>query len=193
MLVLAGLLAAGCAELNPEFLEPVMVGAEAASGTSTNGTDSSDGAPETGGTSSAVANDAVADLGGGCKGSTVPCGETCVDPQWNALHCGGCDQPCAMSQVCVEGMCALDCPSERPETCGITCVDLDTNAMHCGLCDRACTGDETCVAGVCTPPCATANQTSCDGECVDLQKDKHNCGACGVACSDRCDHGSCKG
>ncbi len=178
-LALGALLTAGCAELNPDFSEPA-------------GDDSSEGALAP--TSDETSGQTLpADVGEqACVAPSLVCGEGCVDPRWNALHCGGCDQPCGGMQVCAEGECAADCPAERPDACGISCVDLQSDAMNCGLCERACTGDETCLDGVCTPACEKADQTSCDGKCVNVDKDPKNCGACGVVCAQKCTMGQCE-
>ncbi len=67
-----------------------------------------------------------------CRKGTIKCGKKCVNPQNNALNCGGCDQACAPGQACENGECTSDCDPPCPT--GRPCVG--------GRC--ACTADPQC-------------------------------------------------
>jgi len=152
-----------------------------ASGTSSGG---STGEPET----TAV----TATTGPGCEAPLVECGGACVDTQIDAAHCGGCDAPCDVGQLCEAGSCVLDCP-EGQVACGDVCVDTQMDPAHCGGCDMPCLDTELCSAGVCALDC-DPGLLACMGACVDTQTDDANCGDCGMVCEQcqECSTGACE-
>jgi Lectin C-type domain len=47
----------------------------------------------------------TADAGSSCAGSSLRCGDGCVDPRTDGAHCGGCGTVCATGTVCVASVC----------------------------------------------------------------------------------------
>ena len=82
----------------------------------------------------------------GCDPPAVACGGTCVDPDADPMHCGGCDLACLSGEACVAGSCTCVAPRM---VCGAVCVDLDTDPMHCGICDTDCGPGGRCASGIC--------------------------------------------
>jgi len=82
-----------------------------------------------------------------CDLGELCCGTTCVRPDRDRRHCGGCDMPCAADELCVLSTCEPLC--EAPlELCGDVCVDLQTDPDHCGRCNRVCASG-ICIDGEC--------------------------------------------
>lgn len=52
--------------------------------------------------------DAGFDGGPGCEAPGLMCGDTCVNPTVNVMHCGDCDVVCDGSDVCFDGACRQD-------------------------------------------------------------------------------------
>jgi hypothetical protein len=122
--------------------------------------------------------------GGGdasCGLGTVPCGEQCVDTDFDPAHCGGCDLACAEGEVCSMGTCAVECLGGSTK-CGAACVDTDFDPQHCGGCDTVCPEGEVCSQGECAVTCL-GGTTKCGSQCIDLADDPEHCGACGNVCS----------
>lgn len=40
-----------------------------------------------------------------CAAGTSRCGEQCVDPQTDELHCGSCEEVCKVDETCIAGEC----------------------------------------------------------------------------------------
>ncbi len=112
-----------------------------------------------------------------CQQGQQSCGNTCVDVQSSAQHCGACGQACATGVPCVAGQCG--CVEPAATSCDNSCVDLRTDAKHCGSCATSC-GNALCVAGACVCP---TGQTLCGETCVDPMLDAQHCGGCGLACT----------
>lgn len=90
-----------------------------------------------------------------CLAGQTRCGAECVDTSSSALHCGACNRPCAVGQVCDRSTCTAQCtaPSRECVANGASfCVDTNTSASHCGMCGRACTASERCINGSCLAP-----------------------------------------
>ncbi|MCB9753819.1 MAG: hypothetical protein H6713_28075 [Myxococcales bacterium] len=100
-----------------------------------------------------------------CLEGQAECGDGCVNPEVNVKHCGGCDQPCLMTQVCVAGVCVLNC-GVGEEVCGLACVNPLTDADHCGGCDEACEPTALCVGGACAGECPPST-SECANTCID--------------------------
>ena len=130
-----------------------------------------------------------------CAASKTYCGSGCVDTSTSALHCGGCERPCAGSEMCSDGKCVAPCPVGQTRCAG-KCVSTMTDSSNCGTCGKSCTGAETCMAGTCGTVCEFPNKT-CGGKCVNVQFDAANCGDCGKVCptgakgTANCTSGSC--
>jgi hypothetical protein len=128
---------------------------------------------------------------GGCSGSLVRCGATCVDTTSSTANCGSCAHPCGTANTsataCTTSTCSftctgsfLHCPSSADSSgCNI---DKNTDDANCGSCGNSCntasTG-KTCQGGTCM--CA-GGQPACNGVCTDVQTTSAHCGACGYAC-----------
>jgi len=85
----------------------------------------------------------------GCRIGEIDCSGTCVTPNDDPSHCGGCGTVCATDQFCVAGVCMDQC--EDPFTlCPSAgrCVDLSNDARNCGICGRRCKSG-ICEMGVC--------------------------------------------
>ena len=81
-----------------------------------------------------------------CGPAAILCGADCIDTMMNTDHCGGCDQPCAIGQVCTDGACA--CAPEQA-LCDLDCVDLQVDTKNCGDCAMTCEDGQMCTAGAC--------------------------------------------
>jgi hypothetical protein len=131
----------------------------------------------------------VRDWVSGLESSCETCGgNTCVDAQTDAAHCGACDSACPAGVACVGGEC--DC-STGTTACEGSCVDTQSNPAHCGGCGAACPGIQVCLAGSCSSDCGVLDE--CDGACVDLIDDPLHCGSCDNACGsdEACAGGAC--
>jgi hypothetical protein len=82
----------------------------------------------------------------GCPVGQTKCGDTCVDTQTSAAHCGACNRACPNGLSCGGGNC--QCP-DQGAFCDGQCFPR-TDKAHCGV---------TCIA------CASGQV--CDGKCVD--------------------------
>jgi hypothetical protein len=80
-----------------------------------------------------------------CRNGAIKCGKGCVNPQTDALHCGGCDRRCGDNSACVNG----------------SCQGGGGGGGGGGGCNQPCNGDLTCIQGECK--CATG--TKCGTEC----------------------------
>jgi hypothetical protein len=69
-------------------------------------------------------------------------------------HCGGCNSPCAVGEICTPTGCQLDCPVGQ-QPCGGACVNTSTHPSHCGACNSPCEPSETCESGTCSVPTCT--------------------------------------
>ncbi len=80
-----------------------------------------------------------------------------TDTRIEVLHCGGCDQPCALPHAsvrCEASACAVsgcdagfgDCDQLAANGCE---VSLPSDALHCGRCGAVCGPMQTCVASQC--------------------------------------------
>lgn len=116
-----------------------------------------------------------------CEGAQLLCGESCVDPDIDVDHCGGCDSPCAAAEVCSGGQCTIVC-GDGLTRCDGACVDTTNDDAHCGECSNPCAADETCVDGSCMLGC-DAGLVVCDDQCVDVMTDDAHCGICDFPCS----------
>lgn len=119
-----------------------------------------------------------------CGETQTACGEECVDLLDDPDHCGACDAACAEGQLCVGGMCAVECPAGQI-VCGDRCVDVRSDPLHCGACDVACDEGLLCGDGMCGVTCGTL--TLCTDEagseyCADLTTSRDDCGDCGLGC-----------
>jgi hypothetical protein len=134
-----------------------------------------------------------------CPRGRIVCGDRCIDPGTDPLHCGSCGTSCAdytfeetriFGATCVEGVCG--CPPSRPDVCGDRCVSFDNDPQACGSCTREAVCalgqdcvDRTCVERTCptgTALCDTcaweADLWVCAPQCVDITEDPRHCGGC---------------
>ena len=81
-----------------------------------------------------------------CPGNLMVCGEACVDPSTDRLHCGGCGTTCDATSICLLGAC-IGCDVGQ-HGCGSLCVDLSTDPDNCGTCGVPC-GNGICSNGRC--------------------------------------------
>lgn len=126
-----------------------------------------------------------------CPEGQQRCGESCVDVETSAEHCGACGSACGAEEACREGVCAPLC-TEGEELCDGACVDPAKDRQNCGGCGVVCDEGEVCSAGVCSSTCDEGLR-DCDGSCVDVSSDDENCGSCGEVCGEgeRCEAGTC--
>jgi hypothetical protein len=131
----------------------------------------------------AMAND-------GCPMGLLRCGESCVNPQSDKAHCGGCNQDCDLA--CTDGKCA--CPPSQTQ-CGHSCANTSTDRDNCGGCGHICPQGQMCTNGTCVAIVCPQGKTVCNNECVDTQTDGYNCGACNASCNVQgrqvCSGGAC--
>jgi hypothetical protein len=124
-----------------------------------------------------------------CKNGSIKCGKGCVNPQTDALHCGGCGRRCGINVACVNGGCqGGGCPGNQL-LCNELCVDPSDNEQHCGGCGLACLDPFTCVDG----RCDCADGTRCGNQCVNTETDEEHCGDCETSCEANqiCRQGGC--
>lgn len=142
-----------------------------------------------------------------CGSDLTGCGNSCVDLQTDASHCGVCGKACPSGKVCTEGTCDVACKAGRTD-CDGSCVNTDTSVRHCGKCGNACSSDETCTVGKCIQSdgnaggqnqgprslCVSAGKLWCNGLCIDQKTDPDNCGSCNYACAQGgdCAGGRCR-
>ncbi len=86
-----------------------------------------------------------ADGGVGCDLGEVLCSMECVRIDSDPRHCGGCDMPCAMRDVCSGGACVRVCRAPE-EICDGRCFDpsVSNDPDNCGSCGNRC------ASGLCT-------------------------------------------
>lgn len=99
-----------------------------------------------------------------CPGGQVKCDNSCVDPKGSMQYCGASDdclgdkagKQCAYEQVCVNGICASECPSGKIK-CAATCIEPASDKAYCGAsgdcqgdsAGRVCKSSERCQNGGC--------------------------------------------
>jgi hypothetical protein len=89
-----------------------------------------------------------------CASDQACCNDACTNVKSDALHCGGCDKPCApLGDSCQGGscLCAGGSACTGTETCCplIGCLDLTSDPFNCGACGKACNPGESCSGGKC--------------------------------------------
>ena len=107
-----------------------------------------DGGSPDGGSADGGSPDGSADGGvPTCPLGTQFCNGSCVDTDADPNHCGACNSTCAGNELCVQGMCAINCPPPRV-VCSNLCVDVQSDPDYCGTCATECaTG--ICFSGSC--------------------------------------------
>lgn len=82
-----------------------------------------------------------------CKATQMTCSNTCCidgckDTKNDSKNCGLCGNECGVSEICDDGVCKPNCPSNM-----LTCADEDgktvcyagdSDVRHCGACDTQC-------------------------------------------------------
>ncbi|MDX9719423.1 MAG: hypothetical protein RBU37_01655 [Myxococcota bacterium] len=139
-----------------------------------------------------------------CEEGFDCCGQSCVNTESSNENCGSCGNACSSSQVCCNGVCAVQCGSCSPACanglfcCGTSCANFSSSEQHCGGCFQACEAEALCCSGQCTDiqtslsdcgscskSCSGENPACCSGQCVsDLTLSAQHCGACGNDCGD---------
>ncbi|MFO0631175.1 MAG: hypothetical protein U0325_36890, partial [Polyangiales bacterium] len=99
------------------------------------------------------ASDVVEGEASACGGTQALCRGNCVDLASDANNCGRCGNACGAGNVCISGLCTVDC-AEGQTRCGAACVDLMTAQSNCGACGAACPGGTVCSGGACQVECA---------------------------------------
>jgi hypothetical protein len=68
------------------------------------------------------------------------CGETCVDTDTDAAHCGECGAPCQDGNLCCAGTCiqrdnanCFGCGSNCPEPNDVCCLNQQNQVIGCAL------------------------------------------------------------
>ena len=122
------------------------------------------------------------------------CGGACTDLEVDRLHCGSCENACAIRDTCLSGTCVCD---PEPETCNGTDQNCnstpdttDPDALE--WCNRdapaggpvasACGGTSGCRCGTgdaCAAPFACCGDPP---SCRNLENEEDHCGSCGNAC-----------
>jgi hypothetical protein len=116
-------------------------------------------------------------------------GDSCVDLESDAQHCGECANACPNAVPCDGGQCT--CPGTQ-QLCDDTCVDTQTDPQHCGGCSGECELGQVCSQGACAND-GCGDLTDCGGACVDLNSNPEHCGECDNSCGrgGMCQTGSC--
>ncbi|MBO4349638.1 MAG: hypothetical protein J6A01_01670 [Proteobacteria bacterium] len=112
-------------------------------------------------------------------------------------NCGEHEHACAESQVCLDGVCTIEC-ADGLQNCSGACVDLASSLQHCGSCGAACTadvfegaGELACENSVCKVKSCKGGYHLFDGKC---EKDtESDCGSHGTVCAShlKCVNGKC--
>ena len=120
------------------------------------------------------------------------CAGSCTDTSTDEANCGGCGNSCYGGELCIAGICELNCQTEYAICSGNECSNLLTDTNHCGACGISCSSGQTCIAGACTLSCQSG-LTDCAGSCTDTSTDEANCGGCGNSCGggELCIAGAC--
>ena len=139
-----------------------------------------------------------------CKGSSIACGDVCVDPTSDNKNCGSCGNACGTGTACSNRICAVSCGIWQVN-CGGTCINPNTDRSHCGAtgtcteleAGEACAEGQVCSSGACTQSCSTGwtvCPTTDPTYCADLTYDSNNCGTCGTVCpsGSACSGGTCR-
>lgn len=122
-----------------------------------------------------------------CPGSTVRCGERCIDIRTDYFNCGDCGNSCGGGEgedptgECRDGVCG--CSSPGLGVCGFRCVDTRSDRFDCGTCGNACAVGEECVDGACAAIECASVLSLCGSDCVDPQSNSSHCGSCYAACN----------
>jgi len=116
-----------------------------------------------------------------------------VDLQRTALHCGRCNNACAVGSnaapTCTAGVCGSVCTEGFADCDGVAtngCEASLRGTANCGRCGTACGPNAPLCAVVdgvaaCTSGCAPA-ESRCGGDCVDTRTRIEHCGACDRPC-----------
>jgi len=93
------------------------------------------------------------------------CRGSCIDPDVDVNHCGGCGVACSVGDAgtgglggnvaaaCVKGKCTLACGGLL-KLCGGACVDTSNDPARCGDCTTVCAAG-SCIGGICKPGVTT--------------------------------------
>ena len=140
------------------------------------------------------------DGGPGCAPPSTLCDDVCVDTNQDPRHCGGCNQPCPMGQLCSTGSCGVSCIASQV-LCDSRCVDPLTDRAFCGAsgdcvgtnAGTVCAAGEVCSMGACAASCGSGLM-ECAGSCTDVDVDPEHCGGCDSPCTpgDICSGGLCR-
>jgi hypothetical protein len=126
-----------------------------------------------------------------CGEGTTRCAGECVSIRASHAHCGECDHPCELDEVCNAGVCSRSCGPDST-ACDGSCTKLASDPQNCGACGTVCEEGLVCSDGACSLSCGTGT-TRCGTSCVDVDVDAANCGFCNLACNagEICSNGQC--
>jgi len=110
-----------------------------------------------------------------CAGSTVACGQSCVDLLTDPASCGGCGVTCEADEYCSAGACSGSC-AEGALACGRSCVDPLNDSAHCGGCDQPCGSGFQCVEAACLLPGSDGEGPSADPRITVFGNEFRKCG-----------------
>lgn len=88
-----------------------------------------------------------------CRAPLTACGELCIDPRTNNVHCGGCGNVCPTGATCTDGSCA--CPSGQSPVCRQEqqrneCLPTVVRTGEPCTCNAQCQGTSVfCHGGIC--------------------------------------------
>ncbi|MBI5516187.1 MAG: hypothetical protein HY909_20550 [Deltaproteobacteria bacterium] len=134
-----------------------------------------------------------------CAGTQTRCGDGCVSPATDPMHCGGCGNRCVAPNAvagCAAGQCQVagcmpgfgDCDMTAANGCE---ANTSGDLAHCGGCGRACAvpnATAQCAAGRCALAACLADFGDCDGVSgngceVALRDSAQHCGRCNNRCA----------
>src|SRR5215831_21329682 len=73
--------------------------------------------------------------GGQCGPGAQLCDGVCTVVNLDPMNCGKCGNACPMTQVCSNGMCAIECSGGTTQ-CGHACVNTVNDPANCGGCGK---------------------------------------------------------
>lgn len=138
-----------------------------------------------GGSNSSGSNAGGTSAGGGvsfdCEPGWNDCGAGCINTADNPLHCGGCNQPCELGQVCNGGLC-----QDGGDCTATPCIGFSYCDLVDKLCKPGCGSNVVCATNqecnLNTHACVCAEGFhDCQGNCV-ANDDPNTCGTSCTPC-----------
>jgi hypothetical protein len=137
----------------------------------------------------------------GCQANQIRCGDSCVDSETDANHCGGCNKVCDSSQgvsACTAGQCSIvscvpgwdNCDGNATNGCEQQLNTLN-NCKKCGSVCSTSNGSASCASGTCETAMCFAGHLDIDAK-VTNGCEAFCVGGCAATCNVDCAVDDCK-